>query len=72
VPDLHVVLPESTLEGLQLYVHYPSRRHMPSRVRAFVEFVVEKMENHPDLLVEPEVFAARAPRPRRNGRDRGG
>jgi hypothetical protein len=45
---------------------------MPSRVRAFVEFVVEKMENHPDFLVEPEVFAARAPRLRRSGRDRGG
>ena len=71
---LRVVLPESTLEGLQLYVHYPSRRHLPVRVRAFVEFVVDKLENHPDFLVKPQAFAVRAPArsPRRNGRAAGG
>jgi DNA-binding transcriptional LysR family regulator len=57
---LKVVLPETTAEDLRLYVHYPSRRHMPVRVRAFVEFVVEKLENHPDFQARAGDFAVGA------------
>jgi DNA-binding transcriptional LysR family regulator len=64
---LKVVLPETAVEGLHLYVHYPSRRHLPARVRAFVEFVVEKLEKHPDFQVRPSDFAVR---PRNLARDR--
>jgi DNA-binding transcriptional LysR family regulator len=59
---LKVVLPETTVEDLRLYVHYPSRRHMPVRVRAFVEFVVEKLENHRDFQVRAGDFAVRVRR----------
>ena len=54
---LKVVLPETTVEGLHLYVHYPSRRHMPARVRAFVGFVVEKLGKHPDFQIRAADFA---------------
>jgi len=56
---LKVVLPETTVEDLRLYVHYPRRRHMPVCVRAFVEFVVEKLENHPDFQARAGDFAVR-------------
>jgi DNA-binding transcriptional LysR family regulator len=47
------LLPQYTLEGLQLFVHYPSRKQLPARVRAFVDFVVEGLGGHEDLVTEP-------------------
>ena len=38
---LVIVLPDSTPVGLDIYAMYPSRRHLPSRVRAFVDFLRE-------------------------------
>ena len=35
-----------------LYHYYPSRKQLPARVRAFVDFVVEGLAQHPDLVAE--------------------
>jgi hypothetical protein len=40
---------------------------MPARVRAFVEFVIEKLENHPDFQVRAGDFAIRVRASRRYG-----
>ncbi len=50
---LKLLLAEHTLQGLQLFVHYPSRKQLPARVRAWVDFVVEQFGGHPDLSADP-------------------
>jgi DNA-binding transcriptional LysR family regulator len=40
---LEQVLPEYTLDGGGLYAIYPSRHHLSGKVRAFVDFMVEKI-----------------------------
>lgn len=47
---LQVVLPQHAPDGLQLYLYYPSRKHLPARVRAFVDFIVDGLAQHPDLM----------------------
>ncbi len=51
---LRLVLPQHAPEGLQIYLYYPSRKQLPARVRAFVDFCTEGLHNHPDFLAEPE------------------
>ncbi len=46
---LQAVLPDHAPEGLQLFIHYPSRKQLPARVRAFVDFCIEHFAGHPDL-----------------------
>jgi DNA-binding transcriptional LysR family regulator len=60
---LKMLLPEHTLQSLQLFVHYPSRRHLPARVRAFVDFAVELLGGHPDPSVDPTPWAVGQPAP---------
>jgi DNA-binding transcriptional LysR family regulator len=56
--DLKTLLPENMLEGWQLFIHYPSRKQLPARVRAFVEFCIEHFGGHADLSADIEKFAA--------------
>jgi DNA-binding transcriptional LysR family regulator len=56
--QLKTLLPDNTLEGLQLFIHYPSRKQLPARVRAFVDFVVEHFAGHPDLSADVSGFVA--------------
>lgn len=37
---------------------YPARRLQPARARAFVDFVVERLANHPDLVFDPRSLDA--------------
>jgi DNA-binding transcriptional LysR family regulator len=65
--QLQVLWPEQAPRGLQLFVHYPSRK-LPARVRVVVEFLLDCAREHPDLALEAQHFAARpvkpaAPRP---------
>jgi DNA-binding transcriptional LysR family regulator len=55
---LKLLLADHTLQGLQLFIHYPSRRQLPARVRAFVDFAVELLGGHPDLSIDPAQWAA--------------
>ncbi len=58
---LHLVLSEFTLQGLQLFIHYPSRRNLPARVRVFVDFAIKALGDHSDLKLDATKLAALAP-----------
>lgn len=42
---LRRVLPDYALPGADLFVYYPSKRNLPVRVRAFINFLVERLAN---------------------------
>jgi DNA-binding transcriptional LysR family regulator len=50
--SLQVLLPHHAPDDLQIYLYYPSRKQLPARVRAFVDFVVEGLAQHPDLMAD--------------------
>lgn len=56
--QLKTLLPDNVLEGLQLFIHYPSRKQLPARVRAFVDFVVEHFAGHPDLSADTSAYVS--------------
>ncbi|TAK77047.1 MAG: hypothetical protein EPO12_15410 [Aquabacterium sp.] len=41
---LHL-LPRHTTERMGLYLYYPQRSHQPARVRAFIDFVSERLQS---------------------------
>jgi DNA-binding transcriptional LysR family regulator len=53
---LRQVLPQHAPDGLQIYLYYPSRKQLPARVRAFVDFVTQGFTNHPDLVAPIDGF----------------
>jgi len=55
---LKTVLPVHAPEGLQLFIHYPSRKQLPARVRAFVDFCIEHLGGHADLSADVTEFLA--------------
>jgi DNA-binding transcriptional LysR family regulator len=56
---LKTLLPEHMLEGWQLFIHYPSRKQLPARVRVFVDFCVEHFGGHADLSADVNGFSVR-------------
>jgi DNA-binding transcriptional LysR family regulator len=55
---IKTLLPENMLEGWQLFIHYPSRKQLPARVRAFVDFCIEHLGGHAELSADVEKFVA--------------
>jgi DNA-binding transcriptional LysR family regulator len=55
---LKTLLPEHMLEGWQLFIHYPSRKQLPARVRMFVDFCVEHFGGHSDLSADVTQYCA--------------
>jgi DNA-binding transcriptional LysR family regulator len=55
--QLKTFLPEHVPEGWQLFIHYPSRKQLPARVRVFVDFCVEHFGGHADLSADVAAFA---------------
>ena len=55
--QIKTLLPEHMLEGWQLFIHYPSRKQLPARVRAFVDFCVEHFGGHADLSADVSVYS---------------
>jgi DNA-binding transcriptional LysR family regulator len=56
---LKTVLPQHQMEGWQLFIHYPSRKQLPARVRVFVDFCIEHFGGHPDLSADTAAFVAK-------------
>jgi DNA-binding transcriptional LysR family regulator len=52
------VLPESVSQPARIFVHYTSRKHLPARIRVFVDFILEHLRNNPDLTAEPQQLLA--------------
>ena len=55
---LRCVLPAHAPEGWQLFIHFPSRKQLPARVRAFVDFCIEQLGGHADLSADLTAFVA--------------
>ena len=56
--QLKTLLPDHAPDGWQLFIHYPSRKQLPARVRVFVDFCAEHFGNHPDLSADTSLFSA--------------
>jgi DNA-binding transcriptional LysR family regulator len=56
--ELKTVLPDHQIEGWQLFIHYPSRKQLPARVRVFVDFCIEYFGGHADLSADTAGFVA--------------
>jgi DNA-binding transcriptional LysR family regulator len=57
---IKTLLPENMLENWQLFIHYPSRKQLPARVRAFVDFCIEHLGGHADLSADIGKYTATA------------
>jgi DNA-binding transcriptional LysR family regulator len=55
---LRPVLPDCVSQPARLFIHYVSRRHLPARVRAFVNFMLEHLRRNPDLTSDPRALLA--------------
>lgn len=56
--ELKLVLPDWIWPGFEVSLHYPSRKGLPARVRAFVKFMLEHLRRHPDLQTDPDALLA--------------
>ncbi|MGB4116560.1 MAG: LysR family transcriptional regulator [Polaromonas sp.] len=56
--QLKTVLPDHAPEGWQLFIHYPTRKQLPARVRVFVDFCIEHLGGHADLSADVAAFTA--------------
>ncbi len=56
--ELRPVLPECVSQPARIFIHYMSRKHLPARVKAFVNFMLERLRSNPDLTSDPQVLLA--------------
>ncbi|WOH48002.1 LysR family transcriptional regulator [Bradyrhizobium sp. sBnM-33] len=61
---LRPVLPESVSQPARIFIHYASRKHLAARVKAFVNFMLEHLRGHPDLISDPQNLLAPFVNPR--------
>ena len=55
---LKTVGPEHAPEGWQLFIHYPTRKQLPARVRVFVDFCIGHLAGYADPSADVAGFAA--------------
>ena len=55
---LRPVLPECVSQSARIFIHYVSRKHLPARVKAFVNFMLEHLRRNPDLTSDPQLLLA--------------
>jgi DNA-binding transcriptional LysR family regulator len=56
--ELRPVLPDCVSQPARIFIHYPSRKHLPARVKAFVNFMLEHLRSNPDLTSDREALLA--------------
>ncbi len=52
------ILPQWISKPAHLFMHYPNRKHLPARVRSFVNFMLDRLRKNPDLTSDPRVLIA--------------
>jgi DNA-binding transcriptional LysR family regulator len=52
------VLTDWISKPAHLFIHYPNRRHLPMRVRSFVNFMLDRFRKNPDLTSNPQTLVA--------------
>lgn len=62
--ELQIVLPQWVASALSVYLHYPSRKNLPARVKVAIDFLLERLRAHPDLAAcsDADTHAWTAPR----------
>ena len=55
---LRPVLPECVSQPARIYIHYVSRKQLPARVKAFVNFMLQHLRRNPDLTSDPQALLA--------------
>jgi DNA-binding transcriptional LysR family regulator len=64
--ELQVALPEWRGHGLTAFLHYPSRKNLPARVKVVVDYMLEKLRQHedlaPSLAADLNAWVAHTPR----------
>jgi len=55
---LRPVLPECVSQPARVFIHYVSRKHLPARVKVFVNFMLEHLRRNPDLTSDPQALLA--------------
>ncbi len=60
--ELQVALPQWAGHGLSVFLHYPSRRNLPARVKVLVDFMLKNLRDHdflqPERVTELEGWLA--------------
>ena len=56
--ELRPILPDCVSQPARIFIHYPSRKHLPARVKAFVNFMLEHLRSNPDLTSDPQALLA--------------
>lgn len=52
------LLPDWISKPAHLFIHYPNRKHLPMRVRSFVDFMLDRLRKNPDLVSDPKALVA--------------
>jgi DNA-binding transcriptional LysR family regulator len=52
------LLPDWISKPVPLFIHYPNRKHLPMRVRSFVDFMLDRLRRNPDLVSDPRTLIA--------------
>ena len=52
------LLPDWMSKPGHLFIHYPNRKHLPVRVRSFVNFALDRFRKNPDLVSDPHGLIA--------------
>jgi DNA-binding transcriptional LysR family regulator len=47
--ELYLLLFDAIESKLTLYLHFPSRKNLPARTRALIDFIVDQLQAEPDL-----------------------
>ena len=55
---LRPVLPQYVSQPARICIHYLSRKNLSARVRAFVDFMLERLRGNPDLVSDPQMLLA--------------
>lgn len=56
--QLKPVLTQHITAKLQVYLHYPNRKNLPTRTRVFVDFVLDELRKTPDLQTDAQALVA--------------
>lgn len=56
--QLRPVLTAHLSARLEMYLHYPNRKNLPTRTRVFVDFVLAELKNEPDLQTDARALVA--------------
>lgn len=52
------MLTDYVAQPARLFIHYATRKHVPARVKVFVDFMLGHLRANPDLISDPQKLLA--------------